>query len=109
MVLDTAPFMRTSTRGSHLGPGQMAWRPDTFVQSDQTNQSKLLADGAGHTFAPLVLPSYLINALRGSEAVLNQMGANVRGQTRPGINGEIIKALFIPDSRIATAFPDQAR
>jgi type I restriction enzyme S subunit len=41
-------------------------------------------------------PHYLMNALRGSEAVLEQMGANVRGQTRPGINGTILKALQIP-------------
>jgi type I restriction enzyme S subunit len=42
------------------------------------------------------LPYYLRNALRGSEAVLGQMGANIRGHTRPGINGEILKRLFIP-------------
>ena len=24
------------------------------------------------------------------------MGANIRGQTRPGINGEILKAIFVP-------------
>lgn len=41
-------------------------------------------------------PYFLMNALRGSEAVLEQMGANIRGQTRPGINGEILKALFVP-------------
>jgi type I restriction enzyme S subunit len=44
----------------------------------------------------LVLPYYLMNALRGSEAVLEQMGANIRGHTRPGINGEILKRLFVP-------------
>jgi type I restriction enzyme S subunit len=41
-------------------------------------------------------PYFLMNALRGSGAVLEQMGANIRGQTRPGINGEILKALFVP-------------
>jgi type I restriction enzyme, S subunit len=44
----------------------------------------------------LVLPHYLMNALRGSEVVLEQMGANVRGQTRPGLNGTIIKSIHIP-------------
>jgi type I restriction enzyme S subunit len=37
-----------------------------------------------------------MNALRGSGAVLNQMGANIRGQTRPGINGDIVRKLFVP-------------
>jgi type I restriction enzyme, S subunit len=44
----------------------------------------------------LMLPRYLMNALRGSEAVLEQMGANIRGQPRPGLNGEIIKKIFVP-------------
>ena len=44
----------------------------------------------------LCVPDYLMNALRGSSAVLAQMGANVRGQTRPGINGEIVRRLFVP-------------
>jgi len=44
----------------------------------------------------LVSPYYLMNSLRGSEAVLKQMGANIRGHTRPGINGEILKHLFVP-------------
>ncbi|MGK7865234.1 restriction endonuclease subunit S, partial [Falsiroseomonas sp. E2-1-a4] len=44
----------------------------------------------------LVNPHYLMNALRGCEAALEHMGANIRGQTRPGINGEILKSLFIP-------------
>lgn len=46
-------------------------------------------------------PSYLMNALRGSEAMLEQMGANIRGQTRPGINGAILKALRVPLAPIA--------
>jgi type I restriction enzyme S subunit len=44
----------------------------------------------------LVDPRYLMHALRGCEAILEQLGANVRGQTRPGINGEILKRLFVP-------------
>jgi type I restriction enzyme S subunit len=44
----------------------------------------------------LILPHYLMNALRGSEIVLEQMGVNIRGQTRPGLNGTIIKAIYIP-------------
>ena len=62
----------------------------------------------------LVLPHYLMNALRGSEVALAQMGANIRGQTRPGINGEILKRLFVPiaplleqheiDRRLSSAF-----
>jgi hypothetical protein len=49
----------------------------------------------------LIDPFYLMNALRGAEAVLAQMGANIRGQTRPGINGEILKSLFIPVAPLA--------
>ena len=55
-----------------------------------------------------------MNALRGSEAVLDQMGANVRGQTRPGLNGQILKRVYVPSAplpeqsevlrRIETAF-----
>lgn len=41
-------------------------------------------------------PYFVMNALRGAESVLAQMGANVRGQTRPGINGSILKMLMIP-------------
>jgi type I restriction enzyme S subunit len=44
----------------------------------------------------LVLPYYFLNALRGSEVVLEQIGTNVRGQTRPGLNGTIIKSIYIP-------------
>jgi type I restriction enzyme S subunit len=44
----------------------------------------------------LALPAFLMNALRGCEVVLEQLGANVRGQTRPGINGEILKSLYLP-------------
>lgn len=41
-------------------------------------------------------PYFVMNALRGAQPVLAQMGANVRGQTRPGINGSILKTLMIP-------------
>src|SRR4051794_34079106 len=41
-------------------------------------------------------PAFLAYALRGSEAALEHMGANVRGQTRPVLNGEIIKSMFLP-------------
>lgn len=41
-------------------------------------------------------PQYLMNALRGSETMLEEMGANIRGQTRAGINGTILKALRVP-------------
>lgn len=37
-----------------------------------------------------------MNALRGSEVVLGQIKASIRGQTRPGINGQISKSLVIP-------------
>jgi type I restriction enzyme, S subunit len=44
----------------------------------------------------LINPYYLMNALRGAEVALEHMGANIRGQTRPGINGEILKSIFVP-------------
>lgn len=44
----------------------------------------------------LVYPRYLMSALRGAPTVLAQMGANTRGQTRPGINGGILKRLCVP-------------
>ena len=44
----------------------------------------------------LVVPKFLMNGLRGAEIALAHMGANIRGQTRPGINGEILKSLFLP-------------
>lgn len=51
-----------------------------------------------------VSPHYLMNALRGSEYVLEQMGANVRGHTRPGINGSILKQLLIPLAPVPEQF-----
>jgi type I restriction enzyme, S subunit len=44
----------------------------------------------------LVVPKFLMNGLRGAEVALAHMGANIRGQTRPGINGEILRNLFLP-------------
>jgi type I restriction enzyme S subunit len=44
----------------------------------------------------LVHPFFLMNALRGSEVVLSQLGAGIRGYTRPGINGEILKSVLVP-------------
>ena len=44
----------------------------------------------------IVLPYYLQYALAGGASVRNQMFGQVRGQTRPGINGGILKKLAIP-------------
>lgn len=44
----------------------------------------------------LSLPQYVAFALTGATAALEHMGANVRGQTRPGLNGEIVKAVPLP-------------
>jgi type I restriction enzyme S subunit len=41
-------------------------------------------------------PLFLMNALRGSKAVEAQLVQGVRGQTRPGINGTILRLLAIP-------------
>jgi type I restriction enzyme S subunit len=65
--------------------------PDTIVRSIITKHVYRI------TVEPrLIDPYYLMNALRGCEAVLEQTGANVRGQTRPGINGTILKSIFVP-------------
>lgn len=42
-----------------------------------------------------VLPSFLMNALRGHSKVREQIHTQTRGQTRPGINGQIVKDLVI--------------
>jgi type I restriction enzyme S subunit len=42
------------------------------------------------------LPEYVAFGLRGSEVALEHMGANIRGQTRPGLNGQIVKSTFLP-------------
>ncbi len=44
----------------------------------------------------LVDSYFLMNALRGSKEVLDQIEANIQGQTRPGINGQILRQLVIP-------------
>jgi type I restriction enzyme, S subunit len=42
-----------------------------------------------------VLPFFLMYALRGHPRVREQIHAQTRGQTRPGINGQIVKGLVI--------------
>jgi type I restriction enzyme S subunit len=44
----------------------------------------------------LINSYFLMNALRGSTAVLRQIRGEIRGQTRPGINGETLRNLIIP-------------
>jgi type I restriction enzyme S subunit len=44
----------------------------------------------------LVSPMYLHLALWGGDTVRAQMFGNARGQTRPGLNGRIIKRLAVP-------------
>ncbi|XXT19211.1 restriction endonuclease subunit S [Sorangium sp. So ce429] len=44
----------------------------------------------------LIIPAYLMNSLRGATPVVRQLFGDIRGQTRPGINGAIIKRLAIP-------------
>jgi len=39
---------------------------------------------------------FMMNALRGSVEVKSQLKEQVRGQTRPGINGQILRNLIIP-------------
>lgn len=51
-----------------------------------------------------ISPHYLACALRGSVFVREQISDQVRGQTRPGINGEILKCLAIP----VPPLPEQA-
>jgi type I restriction enzyme S subunit len=42
-----------------------------------------------------VLPFFLMHALRGHPRVREQIHSQTRGQTRPGINGQIVKGLVI--------------
>ncbi|MBS0982789.1 restriction endonuclease subunit S [Gluconobacter cerinus] len=49
----------------------------------------------------IALPNYIAMGLRGAEIALAHMGANVRGQTRPGLNGSIVKATFLPIPSLA--------
>jgi type I restriction enzyme S subunit len=44
----------------------------------------------------VVDPYYLMHCLRGDPTVLTQVEVQTRGQTRPGINGQILKALVVP-------------
>src|SRR5207249_2276669 len=44
----------------------------------------------------LVNPFFLMFALRGEPYVQQQLQQQIRGQTRPGINGQILKALVVP-------------
>ena len=46
-------------------------------------------------------PYFLMNVLRGSPRVLEQIRRQTRGQTRPGINGQIVKGLQIPVPSLA--------
>lgn len=41
-------------------------------------------------------PRFLMLAIRGGIEVRNQLFGEIRGQTRPGVNGEILKQLAIP-------------
>ena len=42
-----------------------------------------------------ILPHYLMSALRGDPFVVEQINEQIRGQTRPGINGNILKNLKV--------------
>lgn len=44
----------------------------------------------------IVLPRFLLAVLRGSPELRGEVAEQIRGQTRPGINGEILKALTVP-------------
>lgn len=44
----------------------------------------------------LALPDYVAIALRGSHEVREQLMASVQGQTRPGLNGGLIKKIRVP-------------
>jgi type I restriction enzyme S subunit len=44
----------------------------------------------------LILPQYLMNSLRGAAEVVRQIQERVRGQTRPGINSQILKETAVP-------------
>lgn len=44
----------------------------------------------------LVNPYFLLNCLRGSAAIQEQIRSEIRGVTRPGINGAILKELLVP-------------
>ena len=42
-----------------------------------------------------IMPYYLMNSLRGDPLVIEQINEQIRGQTRPGINGKILKGITI--------------
>jgi type I restriction enzyme S subunit len=44
----------------------------------------------------IMVPRFLLTVLRGDPTVLSQVHDQLRGQTRPGINGEILKSLVVP-------------
>ena len=44
----------------------------------------------------LIEPYYLMFALQGNIAVKEQIQSQIRGQTRPGINGQILKRVAVP-------------
>jgi type I restriction enzyme S subunit len=44
----------------------------------------------------LINPHFLVLGFQGAVEVLKQLAKAIRGQTRPGINGEILKSLTIP-------------
>jgi type I restriction enzyme S subunit len=44
----------------------------------------------------LINPHFLVLGFQGAVGVLKQLAKAIRGQTRPGINGEILKSLAIP-------------
>jgi type I restriction enzyme S subunit len=44
----------------------------------------------------LVLPRYLLLAFWGGASIRDQLARRVQGQTRPGLNGEIIKSISVP-------------
>jgi restriction endonuclease S subunit len=44
----------------------------------------------------IIDPYYLMYSLSGGQEVRNQLFGEIRGQTRPGINGTILKELLIP-------------
>ncbi len=44
----------------------------------------------------IINPYYLMNCIRGGSEIRRQISAKIRGQTRPGINGAILKQIAIP-------------
>ncbi len=44
----------------------------------------------------IINPYFLMNCIRGGSEIRKQISAKIRGQTRPGINGTILKQIAIP-------------